>query len=364
MIQELSRRYSLIKPYRPGESVFELAQRLGMETSDILKLNANENLFVQEKYVTDLIKQASEEVDPRLYPQKEGDNLKEAISKIEQINPEEIIIASGGDHLIEILLSAFLRLGDVVQAITPTFSMYPRTCLTRGLKYIEENLDRNFTFDPEKITYNNKGDSKALIVCNPNNPTGNQFKKESIIRLINGYQGIVFLDEAYAEYGKYTIAKEAVKRKNLVILRTFSKAYGLAGMRLGYIITNEELARLINERYMMPYPVSSLTLKTGLKVLQNIEYFEEKIQMAKRSRDILFKKLNKIKGVKAFPSDTNFILFTTKHSMDQVYSDLLNLGIIIRKIGNVPGYRECLRVTVAPIPINRKFTSALEEVLK
>jgi histidinol-phosphate aminotransferase len=241
--------------------------------------------------------------------------------------------------------------------------MYPRTCWTKGLKYVEESIEKDFTFDPEKIL-DNKGQSKALIVCNPNNPTGNQFKIESITRLIDDYQGIIFLDEAYAEYGKYTMAKEAAKKENLVILRTFSKAYGLAGMRLGYIITNEKLARLINERYMMPYPVSSLTLKTGLKVLQNKKYFEEKIQKTKRAREILFKKLNQIKGVKAFPSDTNFILFTTKNSMDQVYSDLLNKGIIIRKIGTVPGYSECLRVTVAPTPINQKFTSALEEVLK
>jgi histidinol-phosphate aminotransferase len=363
MIQELSKRYSSIKPYQSGESVFELAQRLGIQTSDILKLNANENLFVQGKFIKDLIKKASEEVDPRLYPQKEGENLKESISEMEKINPRNIVLASGSDHLIETLLSAFLRPGEAVQAITPTFSMYPRTCLTRGLKFIEESIEKDFTFNPEKIT-DNKEQSKALIVCNPNNPTGNQFKRESIIKLVNGYQGVVFLDEAYAEYGKYTMTEEAVTRENLVILRTFSKAYGLAGMRLGYIITNEKLARLINERYMMPYPVSSLTLKTGLKVLQNKEYFEERIQKTKKARERLFQNLNKIKGVKVFPSDTNFMLFTTNQSMEQVYSDLLCLGIIIRKIGKVPGFNECLRVTVAPDPINHKFTSALEEVLK
>lgn len=362
-LEKLSTRYRSVNPYRPGEGIEELAQRLGVKPSDILKLNANENLFLSRSYVTDLVKQAADELDPRLYPQKEGEQLKKSISELHRINPDGIILASGGDQLIEGLLSALLNPWDPVKAVAPTFSMYPRTCMVKGLDYSEIKIEKDFTLNSGKILSNTQ-ESGAIVLCNPNNPTGNQFSEESVMELIEGYGGIVILDEAYAEYGKYTLVKEAEKRSNLVIIRTFSKAYGLAGLRLGYAVTNNELAAIINERYMMPYPVSSLTLKIGVKALQNHKFFEEKIKLTKEAREELAEDLNNLKGVKAFPSDANFILFNTPKKMEYVYSMLLERGIILRKIGDVPGHRECLRVTVAPPHLNLRFTSALEEVLK
>ena len=364
ILRELKERYSSVEPYRPGEGIYELSQRLGKDPSKILKLNANENLFVPRSFITDLVKQASDEVDSRLYPQKEAAELKQAISEVNQVSPENTILASGGDQLIEQILSAALRPGDTVQAITPTFSMYPRTCTIRGFNYIEERLGEDFTFNPDEIISNKGRETKALVLCNPNNPTANQFNKRSVMRLVDNYEGMVLIDEAYAEYGKYSLVEEAESRENLVVLRTFSKAYGLAGLRLGYLITNEELAELINERYMMPYPVSSLTLKTGVKAIENNDYFKEKIQSTKIARDALSVELSEMDGVEAFPSETNFILFKTRNSMEKVYSDLLNFGIIVRKIGDVPGSSECLRVTVAPASINNAFKSALGEVMK
>ncbi|MBD3205641.1 histidinol-phosphate transaminase [Candidatus Bathyarchaeota archaeon] len=364
ILQELKERYSSVEAYSTGEGENELAQRLGMNPNEILKLNANENLFVPRSYITDLIRQASDEVDPRIYPQHEGNELKKAISEVNQVKPENIVLASGGDQIIEQILSAALRPGDTVQAITPTFSMYPRTCMIKGFNYVEERLREDFSFEPDDIISNTDKESKVLILCNPNNPTANQFQRKSVMELVDNYEGMVLVDEAYAEYSKYSLIEEAEDRDNLVILRTFSKAYGLAGMRLGYLITNRELAELLNERYMMPYPVSSLTLKTGVKILEKIDYFKEKIQLTKEARDNLYLELSEMDGVKAFPSETNFILFNTRKSMRQVYSDLVNLGVVVRKIGDVPGSSECLRVTVAPAPMNKAFISALGEVIK
>jgi histidinol-phosphate aminotransferase len=363
-LQKLTQRYTSVPLYKPSEDMDKLYNQFRENPSKIIKLNANENYFVSKSFIIDLIKQAASELDPRLYPLKEVEQLKEKISEINGVIPEGIILASGGDQLIEQLLSAILGPGESVLAVAPTFSMYPRTCITKGLGYKEKKIGEDFKLKQETILSKSDKETGAIVLCNPNNPTGNQFSLESVISLIDGYDGIVILDEAYAEYGKYSLAREAEKRENLIVLRTFSKAYGLAGLRLGYATTNPELAAIMNERYMMPYPVSSLSLKTGLKALQNQEYFMETIQHSKKAREELLIKLNRINGVKAFHSDTNFILFTTQKPMDQVYSGLLEKGMIIKKVGNVPGYKECLRVTVAPPQMSKRFTTSLEEVLK
>jgi histidinol-phosphate aminotransferase len=236
--------------------------------------------------------------------------------------------------------------------------------MIKGLNYKEEELDVNFTFDPNTVLKNTKKDTGSIVVCNPNNPTGNQFPRESVISLIDSFEGIVILDEAYTEYGEYSLANEAEKRENLIVLRTFSKAYGLAGLRLGYAVTNKEFASIINERYMMPYPVSSLALMIGLKALQNQKIIKENIIHTKKTRDTLIEELNRINGVKAFKSDANFVLFTVNKPMDIIYQALVKKGIIVRKIGAVPGYTECLRVTVAPTSMSKRFIVALKEVLK
>jgi histidinol-phosphate aminotransferase len=269
-----------------------------------------------------------------------------------------VVIASGGDHIIEILYDALGK--DGIVAITPTFSMYPRAAKQRQFQYTEIPLNPDFTLNTKKNTQS----YGLLVLCNPNNPTGNQFNRDQLMELIDISTGFVLVDEAYNEYGEYSLAGETMSRKNLLILRTFSKAYGMAGLRLGYCITNSELAEVLNTQCLMPYPVSSPVLRAGSILLRNKEQVDRMVEEAKAIREDLIAELNDIDGVTAYPSNTNFVLFNTEKPYNEVYEGLKERGILVRTLGDVLDKENCLRVTMAPKPMMERFIEALKETVK
>lgn len=355
-IKKLKERLSEVKPYKPSPYVDQLADKIGINSKEVLKLDANENLFLSKHFMQQVMIESSYEVDPRLYPEKESDYLRNQLAELNDVDPSQIVIASGGDQIIELLYDS-LAVDSTVCAISPTFSMYPRAAKQRGLEYTEKSLNNDFTLDDKKTqSYG------LLILCNPNNPTGNQFNKEKLVNLIDKAEGFVLVDEAYTDYGDYSLASETANRDNLVILRTFSKAFGMAGLRLGYCITNTELAEVLTTQCLMPYPVSSSVLRAGSILLRNKELVDQKIEEAKIQREALIDALNQIDGVTAYPSSTNFVLFNTIKPYTEVYEGLKEQGILIRSFGKVLDKENCLRVTVAPKPMMDRFIEALKEV--
>lgn len=357
-ITKLIKSSKRIEAYHPSPSLDSLATSLGLSVQEILKLDANENMFLDRQFMKETLVEVAYETDPRLYPQREEENLKQRLAKLNDIKPSQIVVSVGGDHAIEILFSLLQR-GDLVTAVSPTFSMYPRAALQRDLKYREASLKPDFSLNIEKTLKIANG-SSILVICNPNNPTGNQFPRDDVLELVDSFGGLVLVDEAYQEYANYSLVKETAKYQNLVVLRTFSKAYGLAGLRLGYCVTREEFASTLRERFLMPYPVPNIVLKTGFKMLENQALIHKTVEKSKVERKWLIDELNKLKGVEAYPSDTNFILFKTNKPYEDVYMALLRSGIFVRKIGNVLGRENCLRVTVAPRPMLERFLTALE----
>jgi len=342
----------LVKPYKPNQA------------KGGVKLDSNENLFLPKEFMQEIIVEAAGICDPRLYPQEETTILKESIAEALRVQPGQIVVASGGDQVIELLISNILGAGDEVVAVSPTFSMYPWFAAARRLRYKPVELGTGFALDPAKVLEAVSPETGMIVVCNPNNPTGNQFKMEAVLELVDGFSGPVLVDEAYAEYGEYSLSGEAADRENLIILRTFSKAYGLAGMRLGYAVANTRLAKTLNEEYLPPFPVSNLTLWAGIGMLRNREKVEAAVHEAKEERRRLIEALNRLSGVQAFPSATNFVLFSTEKPYMEVYDSLKSRGVLIRSIGKVPGHDDCLRVTVAPRDVATKFLDALKEVMK
>ena len=350
-----------IESYQPSPPADELARKLGIEKEKIIKLNSNENLFLENIFMKDILQKALDRTDPRLYPQSEEDLLKNKIAELNKIDPSQIVICSGGDHAIELLFS-LPQIGNFTTAVTPTFSIYPRVALQRCINLKEARLNPDFSLNINRVlefAY----DSSLIIVCNPNNPTGNQFPKEKLLQLIERIEGLVLIDEAYQEYADYSLIELVSSYENLVILRTFSKAYGLAGLRLGYLVTNDDLARIIRDKFMMPYPVSNLVINSGIEVLDNLSVIMDAIEKTKYARDWLINKLNEINGVHAYPSNTNFVLFSTKKSYIEIYEELLQEGIIVSKQGRLLEVDNCLRVTVAPREIMVRFLKKLEEIM-
>ena len=360
-LSELLEYRKQVQPYRPNPSIAAFAESIGVEVDDVLKLNSNENLFLDKELMNQVLVEAAQETDPRIYPQDEDEKLRELLGELNGVKPSQIVISAGGDQIIELLFS-LLQKGDSVTAVTPTFSMYPRAASQRGVELREAVLEPNFTLNVEKTLEIAKG-SSLLIVCNPNNPTGNQFTRDAIIDLVEGFSGLVLVDEAYQDYAEYSIVNLVSDYENLLVLRTFSKAYGLAGLRLGYCFACEELASTIRERFMMPFPVPNVVLNTGIKILGKQRFILETIEKTKNERKWLIERLNKLEGITAYPSDTNFVLFKTQKPASKVYDVLMKQGVIISSQGNILG-EDCLRVTISPRALQTRFITALEEATK
>ncbi|MDH5688388.1 MAG: aminotransferase class I/II-fold pyridoxal phosphate-dependent enzyme, partial [Candidatus Bathyarchaeota archaeon] len=257
---------------------------------------------------------------------------------------------------------AFLKRGDLALTVTPTFSMYERCVRTMGADLISVPLRKDFSLDVENVL--KKGsDAKLLFLCSPNNPTANQFEIEKIRRLIDQFDGLVVVDEAYAEFAEKAIIPLVDEFENLVVLRTFSKAFGVAGLRLGYGVSSGDLASTISQRFQMPYVATLIALKMGVKLLERIDAFRDAIVKLKAEREVMIKRLNGMEGVNAFDSQTNFVLVELERSSAEVYRTLLNRGIIVRDLGRILHLENCLRVTVAPPEMTDRFITEFGGVL-
>ncbi len=204
--------------------------------------------------------------------------------------------------------------------------------------------------------------TRLLYLCSPNNPTANQFKIEDIETLVKEFPGIVILDEAYGEFADYSFVPRLSEFQNMIILRTFSKAFGLAALRLGYAVANPDLARILREKAPLPYPVSGFTLRMGCKMLDNIALMQKSVKALVAERGKLIKALNKIEGVQAFDSQADFLLVNTQKPADEVNEKLLKRGIMLKKWGKILQYDNCFRVTVGLPEMNKKLIVALKEI--
>lgn len=366
IISEVIAKAQRLSRYDVGETIKGLALKLGVKPSEILKLNSNENFFIPLDFLRSILRQVVNEADPRLYPRDEFRELKEALSRRLNVLPEEIVIGAGSDQLIDLVSRIFLNEGDEALSITPTFVIYERFVRIQGAEYSSISLKDDFSLDVDAFISSISPKTKIIFLCSPNNPTGNQFSRRDILRIAEDFNGLVAVDEAYVDFASETLVDLARELENLIVFRTFSKFFGLAGLRVGYAVTNCDLAKTINERFQIPYPASIIALNMARKLLEeeNFKFIEEKSLELKVERSRLIEALNNVKGVRAFPSETNFILFHTGEiSSLKVYEGLLRRGVIVREIGQILKFKNCLRVTVAPAEIMRRFLKSLEEAL-
>jgi len=352
----------LLESYSIERTVESVARQFGTSPTEIVKLNYNENFYMPRERLVELMKEVADECDLRIYPQEEEYRLKEKLGEYLNIPETSIIVGDGSDELIARIAQLFLEEGDQALSITPTFSFY-KYCICRlGAKHLEVPLRKDFALDMEQILAAVTPETALLYLVCPNNPTANQFNREKIKAIIEEFPGIVIVDEAYAEYADYSLAPLLNDFKNLIILRTFSKAFGLAGLRLGYGACSSELAKALSEKALLPYSVGSIALRMGLKLLENRSIVEKAVEQLKAERETLIKKLNEIDGVKAFTSKTNFVLFQTEKQYEEVYQSLLSQGILVKKLGKVLHLNNCLRTTVGLPWMNAKLLQTLEEI--
>jgi histidinol-phosphate aminotransferase len=330
-------------------------------SAEIVKLDANENVFIPKEFLNALANEVAQELDPRFYSTREYWQLVRALSAHLGLAPDHIVLGSGGDQIIDFVAKTFLDEGAKAVSIAPTYSFYRLRAKLAGARWVEVPLKEDFSLDVGKLL-EAANDARVIFLCSPNNPTGNQFAADQLKELLKTFDGIVFVDEAYAEFADETVARWVTQYENLMVLRTFSKAFGLAGLRLGYLLAHTTVARLFAEKIQYPYPISTFTLAMGLKLLARFEVLQLAIEQMKTERARLIRELAMIRGIRPFNSEANFILFQVEPPVDHVHDELMKEGLFVKKIGTVLGYENCLRTTVGTPEMNNRLLETLRRI--
>ncbi|MCW4010955.1 MAG: histidinol-phosphate transaminase [Candidatus Bathyarchaeota archaeon] len=349
--------------YNAEKTNKEIADKYGLAVTDIVKLNYNENLYIPREKIIPLLKEVAEEVDFRIYPQNEEALLKEKIGEYLQVPQDSVTVGNSSDEVMERVIRIFLKKGDAAVTFTPTFSVFKYCVLYEEAEYVQVPLCDDFNIDMEAMHSAFTSNARLLYLCSPNNPTSNQLKPREIEALIEEFPGIVLVDEAYGEYADYSVVPLIKKYENLIVLRTFSKAFSLAGLRLGYALANPTLAKAL-DKTPAPYPVNAVSLSMGRKMLENIGLMRESVTALKLERGKLISRLNEIKGVEAFDSKANFVLFNTAKPYAGVYEAALSRGLVIKRLGKLVRYENCLRTTVGLPEMNAKLLKTLSEYME
>lgn len=316
-----------------------------------VKLDANESPYGFEK----VIPRAIAAVRTNRYPDPEAGELKKIMGKRFGVSPENILQGNGSDELIYYLIATF---GGPVLYPSPTFSMYGTISQALGEKKRDVPLDRAFDLDLKKtLKVMKKEHPRLIFLSSPNNPTGNCFSADRIMKIIEASRNIVVVDEAYqpfsSEKGFLPLLKDC---RNLVIMRTLSKI-GLAALRLGFLIGHGEIIAAVN-KVRLPFNVNALSQAVAVEALKDRQGLSSSIKAIIAGRDQMFGEMREIKGVTPFPSEANFILFRVKDP-GSLYQELLKRGVLVRNMHGA--VRGCLRVTVGTPRENMTFLKALRE---
>ena len=319
-----------------------------------LLLDANENPYPDQR----------EGVVLNRYPDPSQRELRESIACYVGVALENIVVGSGSDEVVDWIFKVFCQPGvDQIAIAQPTYGMYQVTADVFGIATLQLPLDKKFDFDANKFLETIPSQTKVLFLCSPNNPTGNLLDRRQILKLCRLWGKIVVVDEAYIEFSDQpSLVVDQEAHPNLILLRTLSKAFGLAGLRLGYAVASEEIiAHFL--RVKAPYNLSALTMNYGCQVLENWADRSVQVQAILRERQRLSSRLNQIQGIwDVFPSQANFILFHCTQA-SQVCKRLLEKGIVVRDRSNLMGLEDCIRVTVGTAAENDVFLNELQELL-
>lgn len=338
------------KPYEVGEGTFNI------------KLDANESFIEFPLDLKEQIASAVINVQFNRYPDPDSKVLCKLYSEFIKVDEKNIIAGNGSDELVQIIVTTFLDKGDKLFVVNPDFSMYQVYAEIRGGKVVSLDLDKKLKLDVDllidKVAMENP---KILILSNPNNPTGGIIPEEDIIKVIENCNCIVIIDEAYVEFYGKSVVNRIKDYDNLIVLRTCSKALGSAGLRLGFLITNEILLKEI-KKVKPPFNVNSISQAIGVVILKNRIFIEESISRIIEEKNYLYEELNKIEDIKTYPTEANFILIET-YNADKINRKLIEKGIKVRKF-NEGRLENCLRINAGSREENEAVLGVLRETQK
>lgn len=338
----LRENIKLMKPYSSARDEYKDA------TAEMVFIDANENPF---------------ENGLNRYPDPQQSILKQQFSEIKNIPPKQILLGNGSDEVLDLIFRAFCEPNqDEIITLPPTYGMYGVLANLNAVKNIEIELNNNFQPQVDAILNAVNDRTKLLFLCSPNNPTANSFNAELIEELIKQFPGIVVIDEAYVDFSN----EESWLRRldafpNLIVTQTLSKAYGLAGIRLGICYASAEITRILN-KIKPPYNINVLTQTQAVERLKNLDKVEKEVTEILTERSKLQTELQKVNFVHIiYESDANFILLKVDDA-NKRYDQLINLGIVVRNRTTQPLCENCLRLTVGTKDENNKLIEILKSL--
>lgn len=341
-LQELTRpNIWALKPYSSARDEYS-----GAEAS--IFLDANENPY---------------NTPNNRYPDPLQKELKNLIAPVKKVLPSQLFLGNGSDEAIDLMYRAFCRPGvDNVVAIDPTYGMYQVCAEVNDVEYRKVQLDENFQFTADSLLAASDEHTKLIFLCSPNNPTGNNLCREEIIALLQGFEGLVIIDEAYADFSDApSFLLDLEKYPNMVVLQTFSKAWGCAAIRLGMAFAHADIIGILN-KIKYPYNVNRLTQQEAVRMMEQHYRVKEWVGslLVERTRLVReFKKLPCCQHV--YPTDANFFL-TRVTDAKKIYDYLVSQGIIVRNRSNITLCKDCLRITIGTRPENDALLDALKKL--
>ena len=329
-----------LKPYSSAREEFKNS------ASNLVYLDANENPF---------------DTGLNRYPDPQQNLVKAALAKIKNVSREQLLLGNGSDEVLDLIFRVFCEPKvDTVIALPPTYGMYEVLANTNDVGLTKISLLDNYQPNVDEILKAQNSQTKLLFLCSPNNPTANSFNADKIETLIKKFTGIVVIDEAYIDFSSQESWIGRLNEfPNLIVIQTLSKAYGLAGIRLGACYSSTKIISVLN-KIKPPYNVNQLTQQTALKALQNSIKTNNEIAIIISERNKLKTDLEEISFImKVYPSDANFLLVKVDNAIVR-YNQLVEYGIIVRNRTNQPICENCLRFTVGTKEENKKLMKTLK----
>ena len=346
---------------RSGLGVFE-----GYHSAQVpatVRLNTNESPFPPPSYLLSRWSEAVQDLSLNRYPDRQATMLRQAIARFHKVEPEMVFVANGSNEVIQSILLAYGGSEAKAASFEPTYAMYETISRVTATRYVPIERGADLRIDASRLEPDLAAAAASLVfVCSPNNPTGMAEDPSLLSRLAADPERLVVVDEAYGQFSPQSMVPEVASRSNLVVVRTFSKVWSLAGMRIGYAIAPPEVAEVL-WKVALPYHLDSSKQLLALYSLEYVSEMEERVAQLVAEREHMAQRLSDL-PVEQWPSAANFILFRPRdRDAGRLWEQLVERGILVRDWSKWPRLENCLRVTIGTESENRAFLEALEELL-
>jgi histidinol-phosphate aminotransferase len=327
------------------------------DVSGMLRLDTNTNVLGSNpaamRYLRD------QKVDLNDYPVTYSDDLRRALASLYGLEMDNFVVGSGSDEVLDISFKTFTEWSDDCLVPYPSYSLYDYFAQMNGGSVIYSDLTEDFQLDVDDII---SSKAKIVIAASPNNPTGNSFRQKDIEELLAGFGGMVIVDEAYGEYSDRSMIPKVNEFDNMIVVRTFSKAYAMAALRIGYAVAKKDIAEMMN-CVKIPYSLNSLSEGAAIAAVKDQDFIKRSRELVLAERPKLASGLLKL-GFEPFPSDSNFILARSPIGHVSLTDALKGRGILVRDFGSKRRMENCVRFTVGTEEMNGQLLNAIKSVLE